>query len=152
MVRVLDDGGCQPKREAGHENGLRDTALFTFLSKGGHVAQTEWEWPIISNFQQQHNERVALLRPILYEMTAPVDDPVATACQGKALSVNISRGGILLLMDQAPAIEQVLKVLVPTPMAVAETPTLAEVRWTRKLPFGRNNGEGTYFVGLKFIF
>ena len=115
------------------------------------MAQIEWEWPITANFQK-HSERVALLRPILYEMTAPVDDPIAAAHQGRALSVNISNGGMLLLMDQAPAIEQVLKVFVPTPITMAETPTLAEVRWTRKLPFGRSNGIGTYFVGLKFMF
>ena len=54
-------------------------------------------------------------------------------------------------MDQAPAIEQVMKVYVPTPIRVAETPTLAEVRWTRRLPFGKTNG-GAYFVGLKFMF
>lgn len=116
------------------------------------MAQIEWEWPIMTNFQK-HSERVALLRPIPYEMTAPVDDPVTAVRQGKALSVNISSGGMLLLMDQAPAIEQVLKVFVPTPITMAETPTLAEVRWTRRLPFGRANGNSAaYFVGLKFMF
>jgi len=115
------------------------------------VGQNEWEWPISTNFQK-HNERVALLRPIQYEMTTPVEDPAISAYQGKALSVNISSGGMLILMDQAPAVEQVLKVYVPTPIAAAETPTLAEVRWTRKLPFGRNNGAGPFFVGLKFMF
>ena len=57
-----------------------------------------------------------------------------------------------VLMDQAPHIEQVLKVYVPTPSSMAETPTLAEVRWTRKLPFGKPNGNVAYFVGLKFMF
>ena len=126
-------------------------STFHSLSRGATVAQIDWEWPIMTNFQK-HSERVALLRPIPYEMTAPVDDPVAMGRQGKALSVNISSGGMLLLMDQAPAIEQVLKVFVPTPITMADTPTLAEVRWTRKLPFGRSNGSGTYFVGLKFMF
>ena len=102
------------------------------MMKGGHVAYSEWEWPIAGNFQK-HNERVALLRPIPYEMTAPADDPIASNRQGKALSINISSGGMLILMDKAPAVEQVLKVYVPTPTAVAETPTLAEVRWTRRL-------------------
>jgi hypothetical protein len=46
----------------------------------------------------------------------------------------------------------VLKVYVPTPVTVAETPTLAEVRWTRKMPIGKPNGQGAYFVGLKFMF
>ncbi|BCA54149.1 hypothetical protein W02_12890 [Nitrospira sp. KM1] len=115
------------------------------------VGRKDWEWPIVTNFEK-HNERVALLRTIPYEITAPVHEPATTARQGKALSVNISNGGILILMDQAPPVEQVLKVYVPTPTAVAETPTLAEVRWTRKIPFGQNNGAGPYFVGLKFMF
>jgi hypothetical protein len=115
------------------------------------VAQTEWEWPMTDS-QKSHSERVALLRPILYEMTTPVEDPAASTHSGKALSLNISSGGMLVLMDQVPVIEQVMKVYVPTPISMAETPTLAEVRWTRKLPFGKPNGNGAYFVGLKFMF
>ena len=36
----------------------------------------EWEWPMIEICQKSHNERAALLRPIPYEMTTPVEDPV----------------------------------------------------------------------------
>jgi len=85
-------------------------------------------------------------------MTKPAEDPPVSVHQGKALSVNISTGGMLVLMDQAPGLEQVMKVYVPTPITVAETPTLAEVRWVRKLPFGKLNGNEAYFVGLKFVF
>ena len=99
------------------------------------MTQTEWDWPMTDS-QKSHSERAALLRPILYEMTIPVEAPAASIHSGKALSLNISSGGMLVLMDQAPAIEQVMKVYVPTPISMAETPTLAEVRWTRKLPFG----------------
>jgi len=111
------------------------------------------DWPITAS-NQKHNERVALLRQIPYEVTAPIEpEPVVVRHGlGRALSVNISSGGMLLLMEQAPAVEQVLKVHVPTPSSLAETPTLAEVRWTRKIPFGRPNGNGLYFVGLKFMF
>ena len=115
------------------------------------MGQNEWEWSITTDFQK-HNERVALLRPIPYEMTISADDLSTSSHQGKALSVNISSGGMLVLMDQAPAIEQVMKIYVPTPISLAETPTLAEVRWSRKLPFGKPNGNGAYFVGLKFMF
>ena len=115
------------------------------------MAQTEWEWPMTDS-QKSHSERAALLRPISYEMTTPVEDPAASTHSGKALSLNISSGGMLVLMDQVPAIEQVMKVYVPTPISMAETPTLAEVRWTKKLPFGRPNSEGAFFVGLKFMF
>ena len=120
------------------------------LQRRREVTQLEWEWPMADS-QKSHSERAALLRPILYEMTTPVEIPAAPTHSGKALSLNISSGGMLVLMDQAPAIEQVLKVYVPTPISIAETPTLAEVRWTRRLPFGKTNG-GAYFVGLKFMF
>jgi len=115
------------------------------------VGRIEWDWPISTNFQK-HNERVALLRPIPYEITNPAEDPPVSVHQGKALSVNISSGGMLVLMDQAPGLEQVMKVYVPTPIRAAEVPTLAEVRWTRRLPFGKSNGNDAYFVGLKFMF
>ena len=115
------------------------------------MTQTEWEWPMTDS-QKSHSERAALLRPILYEMTTPVEDPAASTHSGKALSLNISSGGMLVLMDQVPAIEQVMKVYVPTPISAAETPTLAEVRWTRRLPFGATNSNVVYFVGLKFMF
>lgn len=115
------------------------------------MAQTEWEWPMTDS-QKSHSERAALLRPILYEMTTRVEEPAASTHSGKALSLNISTGGMLVLMEQAPAIEQVVKVYVPTPISAAETPTLAEVRWTRKLPLAKTNGNGVYFVGLKFMF
>src|SRR6185503_18600579 len=106
------------------------------LQRRREVAQLEWEWPMTDS-QKSHSERAALLRPILYEMTTPVEVPAVSTASGKALSLNISSGGML--------------VYVPTPITATETPTLAEVRWTRKLPFGKTNG-GAYFVGLKFMF
>ena len=115
------------------------------------MTQNEWEWPM-KDSHESHSERAALLRPILYETTASVEGSDVSASSGKALSLNISSGGMLVLMEQAPQVEQVLKVYVPTPIAIAETPTLAEVRWTRKLPFGNSNGNGAHFVGLKFMF
>ena len=109
----------------------------------------EWTWPIVPS-DQQHNERVALMRPIPYEMTVSmVQDPIVPRT-GYALSINLSSGGMLVLMDQVPGIEQVLKVNVPTPLPHAEIPTLAEVRWARKVPLGES--ENLCFVGLKFLF
>lgn len=114
------------------------------------MGQAQWEWPM-TDCQENHGERAALLRPIQYEMTAPVAGSSTLSHNGKALSLNISSGGMLVLMDQVPQVEQVLKVYVPTPISLAEIPTLAEVRWTRKLPFGTAKESGAYFVGLKFM-
>jgi hypothetical protein len=115
------------------------------------VIQKEWEW-MMKDSHESHSERAALLRSIPYEITEVAEGHAVAAISGKALSLNISSGGMLILMEQAPQVEQVLKVYVPTPIKIAETPTLAEVRWTRKLPFGKSNGNGPYFVGLKFMF
>jgi hypothetical protein len=84
-------------------------------------------------------------------MTTPEESSALSAHSGQLLSLNISNGGMLVLMDQAPVIEQVMKVHVPTPISMAEIPTLAEVRWTKQLPFGKPTGKGAFFVGLKFI-
>ena len=115
------------------------------------MEQRQWEWPMTDS-QNGHGERAALMRPIPYEMTPPAGVPALAARAGKVLSLNISSGGMLVLMDLSPEIGQVLRVLVPTPILESETPTLAEVRWTRKLPFDRPDGDETHFVGLRFMF
>jgi hypothetical protein len=115
------------------------------------MTHTNLDWPI-TDTQRSHSARATLLRPIPYEMTIPGETQAASTHSGQLLSLNISNGGMLVLMDQAPAIEQVVKVYVPTPINMAEIPTLAEVRWTKQLPFGKSNGDGAVFVGLKFIF
>ena len=115
------------------------------------MTQAGLDWPITES-QRSHGARATLLRPIPYEMTIQEETLAVPTHSGQVLSLNISNGGMLVLMDQAPAIEQVMKVYVPTPISKAEIPTLAEVRWTKKLPLGKPNGEGVYFVGLKFMF
>ncbi len=110
---------------------------------------SDWEWPIAPS-REQHNERGALLRPIPYELTAPLDQHPSGVREGHALSLNISSGGMLVLMEHPPALEQVLRVKVPTPLAWAGTPTLAEVRWVRRVPLGPQPGMA--LVGLRFLF
>ena len=114
-----------------------------------------WEWSVVAS-RQQHAERVALLRPIPYdelydlETSLEQESPDArVARHGKGLSLNVSSGGMLLIMDHPPKVNQAMRIHVPTPVNIAKTPTLAEVRWTRKLPFPMF--DRLYFVGLKFM-
>ena len=114
-----------------------------------------WEWPVAAS-NQQHAERVALLQPIVYDMFYGIDTTSEQKSpeprmprQGKGLSLNVSSGGMLLMMDTQPQVNQALTIRVPTPINMAKTPTLAEIRWTRKLPF--QTDDGVYFVGLKFL-
>ena len=124
----------------------------------------EGTWTV-SPSSQQHRERYALMRTIPYEVTTTIEGPeeedddeekllgptVTAGHNGKALSLNICSGGMLLLMDGAPRIESVVKLHVPTPILTARTPTLAEVRWVRKVPFDEGGHQDLHFVGMKFI-
>lgn len=118
-------------------------------------------WPVTMN-SLQHRDRFMMLQPIPYELTTAFEEneeddeaekigQTATSAEnGKALLINISSGGVLLLMDHAPPTDTVLKIHVPTPITHTRTPTLAEVRWVREVPYMLQNS--LYFVGMKFIF
>lgn len=107
-----------------------------------------WEVPRREQEQNYHRERFPLMRTVQYELSAPIEGEVAAQDRGKALSVNISSGGLCLLMDRAPSVHQVMRVHVPMPVMMAKTPTLGEVRWLLRVPFDWNEG---YLVGLKFL-
>jgi hypothetical protein len=120
------------------------------------VPNNDWEWAVVQNISKR-TERVCIMRAIEYESTLPgmVEAPDAVQKpRRKALTLNISSGGMLLLMDREPHVLQVLKVDVPTtllPPALVPTkvPTLAEVAWRRPVPMGASD---LHFVGLRFLF
>jgi hypothetical protein len=89
------------------------------------------------------------MRPVSYERTEAISEAGGLeGHNGMALSINVSSGGMCLLMDWAPGPQEVLRVHVPMPVFLAKTPTLAEVSWKRAVPLGQN---GLYFVGMKFV-
>ena len=105
------------------------------------------EWSQITG-AQQHMDRFPLMRPVHYERSAAFEVPVVEAHAGAGITVNVSNDGLCLLLDWAPPVQEVLRVHVPMPGTLAQTPTLAEVRWVRPLPF---TGNGLHVVGLKFL-
>jgi len=108
----------------------------------------EWSRP---TGEQQHADRFALMRLVRYERSVSLPpEPWADAddWQHTGLMVNFSRGGLCLLTEQVPAVEEVLHVLVPRSVPVATSRTYAQVRWVRPLPFG---DETIYAVGLQFM-
>lgn len=110
----------------------------------------DWEWPVSSLLSPLHTrERVAVMREVPYQTTQSTETKGAEFREGKALSLNISPGGMLLLMDWSPGVDQVLRVHVPTAGDRTIIPTVAEVRWLRKVPFPHHNG--LYFVGIRFL-
>ena len=108
----------------------------------------EWNSTSIKHEPLRRN-RFPLMRPVSYELSAALSEAEAgRSLLGTGLSINVSSGGMCLLMDWAPDIQDVLRVHVPMLATLAKTPTLAEVCWKRPLPLSQN---GLYFVGLKFV-
>ncbi len=89
------------------------------------------------------------MRPVQYERTEAFSEAGGLeGHNGMVLSINVSSGGMCLLMDWLPGPQEVLRVHVPMPIGLARTPTLAEVCWKQPVPLG---GDGLYFVGLRFV-
>ena len=84
-----------------------------------------------------------------YEIIESLGDDAIAIHQGEALSVNISRGGMLLLMDQNPPVQHVFKIQMPA-STKGKSPGLVEVCWTRQIPI--EDYDSRYLVGVKFLF
>lgn len=84
-----------------------------------------------------------------YELSESLGDAAIAIHQGEALSVNISRGGMLLLMDQSPPVQRVFELQVPASTR-GTTAGLVEVCWTRQIPI--EDFDRRYLVGVKFLF
>ncbi len=117
--------------------------------------KSDWKWPVGAPRGEERRGRTPFIREIPYEATWPIEDEEVfdqespAARSGKGLSLNVSLGGMLLLVQGAPNPEQVLRLQVPTPVPDTGTPTLAEVRWVRQVPFVHHRTLS--FVGVQFL-
>src|SRR5438128_10781912 len=96
----------------------------------------------------RHAERAAFMEYCPYELRESLGDAAMAIHHGEALSINLSGGGMLLLMDQRPPVKQVFEVQVPASTR-GKTPGRVEVSWTRQLSL--ENLGSRYLVGVKFL-
>src|SRR5207248_188584 len=116
-----------------------------------HVSPLGGKWAEWSEVigERQRADRYPLMRLVLYESSAPlVPEARQLGGEGAGIALNVGNGGLCLLLDWAPEVREVLRLHVPMPASWAKTPTLAEVRWVRSLPFG---DETIHAVGLQFV-
>jgi hypothetical protein len=113
------------------------------------MTSSEWEkWNHFSlNWNQR--DRHPLMQVVTIERsTLRVVGDALPIPKIMGLTVNVSSGGLCLFSDWSPKIGEILRVHLPMATVEATTPTLADVRWVRPLPF---DGSGLVMVGLKFI-
>jgi hypothetical protein len=116
------------------------------------MTSPEWPWTI-KQTHERHTDRMSFMRPISFtiirtDLWRTNQDGNGTA--GHALSLNISSKGLLILMDREPEVDQTMRISVPSAAQEVDIATMADVRWTRKVPFMRGEVHPFFFVGLRF--
>ena len=106
--------------------------------------------------ERRHADRVSLLKPVPYTLSSLIEQKTehgpmsdVKTRDGTALGVNAGPGGLLLLMTNPVSADQVLRIQVPTSLPLLRTPTLVDVRWTKKLPLDR--ARAVFLVGVRFL-
>ncbi len=98
-------------------------------------------------------DRRALVLPIPYEVIESVcgetdDSKPAFAAKGQALSIDVSAGGMLLLLKGEPPRHLRLRLTLPTGMAPDGVRSAAAC-WTRTVPAFLK--DGVHFAGVQFL-
>lgn len=94
-------------------------------------------------------DRIPIMHPVVFERTPSGIILEGTILHNRlGLSLNISSAGLCLLVNDLPSVGEVWRVLVPSSAVGIRTPTLADVRWARRLPLAQDE---VFVVGLKFI-
>jgi PilZ domain len=100
--------------------------------------------------ERRSSERLPRILSCLYELTRVSGSDTVEFSEGLTLSLNISAGGMLLLMPHSPEERKVFEVHVPSPAKPEKTTKLVEVCWTREFSFGV--GAKVHLVGVKSLF
>lgn len=116
-----------------------------------NLMDSKWaDWSKVTG-AQQHGDRFPLMRLVHFERGATVNQDQWETKNGQqeaGLLLNFSRGGLCLLTELAPEVQEVLRVQLPRSVPVSSSHTYVQVRWVRPLPFG---GDTVYAVGLQFM-
>ncbi len=93
--------------------------------------------------------RVPKMQVVVFERSIPqVGKEGLMLYSQLGLSVNVSHTGICLMVEEAPAVGEILRAQMPMAITGMSAPTLADVRWVRTIPFQKG---ALSLVGLKFL-
>ncbi len=99
-----------------------------------------------TNEERRASERIELGLACACEMQAPVYQEGVEFHQGMGKVLNMSRGGMLLLLDAHPRIQQRIQVDLFHPRT-DQTLSQVQIQWTRPA-----EDRGQYLAGGKFVF
>jgi hypothetical protein len=119
------------------------------------MTPTAGHWEAWSHFheRQLRSDRVPIMQAVVFEPSAHrtdarIEGEEITLRSRMGLSVNVSSAGLCLLVEERPVAGEIWRVRIQSSTHGVQTPTLAEVRWARTVPFVDSN---LVIVGLRFI-
>ena len=99
--------------------------------------------------ERQRPSRLPFIRFITYERgsnhTREADDRGT-----QAAAINVSDGGLCLLVNEPINEADILRVDLPLADVSTSSPTLAEVKWSMPTPWS-GNGSPQFFIGVQFL-
>ncbi len=98
---------------------------------------------------RRYDDRLAVGKACSLEMNESLDEQSIVFHQGEALLLNISSGGMLVLMELAPRVGDLVEIRM-SGSKCGHTLSLLEVRWTREVPMEEHGSR--YLVGCRFRF
>ena len=103
-----------------------------------------------SQQERRDSERISRVRLCPYELTKFSSGDLAELSEGRALTINMSLGGLLLLLPQPVSDRQVFEINSPSAMDETRKTKLVEVRWTRPLPVTVHST--MHLAGVRLLF
>ena len=100
--------------------------------------------------ERRDSERVPCMRACPYELTKPAGDNAVKLSEGYGYSINMSVGGMLLLLPQEVGKRQVLEIRMPSEARKEQIIKVAEVCWAHPIPVGAS--DNMYLAGIRFLF
>jgi len=100
--------------------------------------------------ERRNSDRVSRIRVCLYEIADLSSNETFEVSEGRALTLNMSSGGLLLKLPQPVGERQVFEIKAPSLADEIRTTKLVEVRWTR--PLRVNVHTTMHLAGVKLLF
>lgn len=100
--------------------------------------------------ERRDSERVSCIRLCRYELTKPSGRDRVEFSEGRAIMINMSVGGLLLLLPQAVGERQVFEIQPPPVADEKRAAKLVEVCWTRPLPVAVSTT--MHLAGVRLLF
>ena len=110
----------------------------------------EWATPPAEGIREHERDtRVAVMERCAFALSQMIGEHIVAVHEGVALVLNVSSGGMLLLMSHAPEFGQHLTIGMPRGIATDDGVRLADVRWTRAV--AHSGRRMKYLTGVRFL-